>query len=93
MIKLINKIYIILRAKLRNKDSIKDQWYLNRLDICNKCVFNSKYTEPENKSIRYHLFKYLNLFKNFCTVCDCEIKAKASEEMEKCPKNKWKQIL
>ena len=93
MIKLINKIYIIIRAKLRDKDSLKEEWYLDRLDICNRCIFNSKYTKVENKNIRYYIFKYLNLFKDFCTACDCEIKAKASEEMEKCPKGKWGQIL
>ena len=81
---MINKIYIIIRAKLRDKDSLKEEWYLSRLDICNACPFNSKNIEPDHKTIKYYIFKYLNLFKNFCTLCGCEIKAKASEEMETC---------
>lgn len=90
---MIKKIFIIIRAKLRNKEKITDSWYHERISICDTCPFNSKNIEPISKNLRYYIFKYLNLFKDFCTACDCEIKAKASEEMEKCPKGKWGQIL
>ena len=80
---MIKKIFIIIRAKLRDKDSLKEEWYLNRLDICNTCPFNSK-SQKENRNIKYYIYKILNLGEYFCTICGCEIKAKASEEMETC---------
>lgn len=89
---MINKIITIIRAKLRDKESITDQWYHDRVSICNACPHNSKNIDPVSKNLRYYIFKYLNLNKDFCTICDCEIEAKASEEMEECPIKKWKQI-
>lgn len=86
------KIFRIIKAKLRNKNEIKDQFYHDRLSICETCPFNSKYAEPENKNLKYWVWRILNLNEYFCTICKCELKAKASEEMEECPKGKWKQI-
>lgn len=86
------KIIKILKAKIRNKNKIKDPLFKKRLDICNSCIYNSKYAEPENKNIKYYFWKFLNLLEYFCTQCGCEIKAKASEEMEQCPKGKWEQL-
>lgn len=90
------KLIRIIRAKLKNKEKIKDSWYHERLKICNECPFNSKNTK-ENKSFKYKFWNILNLKENFCTICGCEIKAKASESMEECSMGeigkepKWKQ--
>lgn len=94
------KILRILKAKLRNKSDIKEEWYHERLKICETCPFNSKNTDRENKkTFKYKLWNLLNLHKHFCTICGCEIKAKASDEMEECSmveldkEPKWKRII
>lgn len=86
----------IIKAKLRNKNKITDSWYHERLEICNKCPFNSKNTVGK-KDLRHRVWEFLNLKEHFCTICGCEIKAKASESMEECSMSeigqepKWKQ--
>lgn len=90
---MMNKLIRIIRSKLRNKNNIKDDWYYERLEICRTCPLNSKNSDPKEKTIRYKILRLLNLNEDFCTVCGCELKAKASEEMEECPEGKWKQIL
>lgn len=67
-------------------------WYNERIKICNTCPFNSKNVENK-KGLRYWFWNILNLKEPFCTVCGCEIKAKASEEIEECEKEKWKSLI
>ena len=88
---MIKKIIRIIRSKTRDKSKIQDNWYKERLTICNSCPLNSKNTDRKN--LKYWTLRILNLGEYFCTKCGCEIKAKCSEEMEECPKGKWKQIL
>lgn len=91
MKKILKKIKTIIIAKTRNKSIIKDEWYLDRLEICGSCPLNSKNIKIR-KNFKYWFWNLLNLKKPFCTVCGCEIKAKASEEMEKCPEGKWGRV-
>jgi hypothetical protein len=89
------KLIRILKAKLRNKNKLKkENWYKNRLDTCAACPFNSRNTE-EGKNIKYKFWRVMNIGRDFCTICGCEIKAKASEPLEECsaePK-KWEAII
>lgn len=87
----MNKIIRIIRSKFRDKSTIKDQWYLDRMETCNGCPLNSKNTKL-TKNFKYWILNILNLKKPFCTVCGCELEAKASEEMEKCPEGKWGRV-
>lgn len=82
------KIIRIIRSKIRNKDKIKDEFYHRRMKICKECPLYSD-NLVENKNLKYWFFKILNLNENFCTICGCESKAKASEELESCPEGKW----
>lgn len=86
-----NKIVRIIRAKFRNKDKIQDSFYKERLEICKQCPLYSKNTKGV-KNLKYKFWDLVNFKKPFCTVCGCEIKAKASEEMETCPEGKWPEI-
>ena len=90
----------ILRAKLRNKNKLKkEKWYRDRLDACSKCPLNSKNVDRQELSfwqkMKYNFWLILNLKQTFCTICGCEIKAKASEPLEECSKEvnkEWEQI-
>lgn len=84
-------IFKIIKAKLRNKNKITDKWYHDRMKICNQCPLNSMNIESK-AGLKYWFWKILNIGKTFCTKCGCELEAKTSEEMEKCPKGKWNQI-
>lgn len=89
-IEFIKKIPTIIKAKIRDKKRLSNlEWYKKRLEICSECPLNSKRTQKKN--IRYYLLSMVNLRKDFCTDCGCELKAKASEELESCPQGKWKQ--
>lgn len=88
----MKKIIRILRSKLRNKSEIKDEFYLERIEVCKDCPLNSKNIKGKF-SIKYKILKFLNLGEDFCTLCGCEIRAKASEEIETCPENKWKKLI
>lgn len=57
--------------------------------MCQKCQLNSRNVQKD-KGFRFYFWYILNGTKDFCTICKCELKAKASEEYEKCPENKWK---
>lgn len=87
----------IIRAKMRDKSKIKEDWYLDRLNKCATCPFNSKNVKG-NKGIKYKIWNILNFKKPFCTICGCEIEAKASEELEICSlveidkEPKWVQV-
>jgi hypothetical protein len=86
----IKKTPMIIRAKIRNKKRLQGlSWYKKRLEICADCPFNSK--NKQEKTARYYLLSVLNLRNDFCTDCGCELKAKASEELEACPQGKWQQ--
>ena len=89
----------IIKAKLRDKDKIKEDWYLERLKICGGCEYNSK-NYNKKKGLWYWFWNTLNFKKPFCTICGCEIKAKASEkEIEECSLSeigeepKWTKII
>lgn len=87
------KILRIIRSKLRNKDKLKkEKWYLDRLGFCNSCPFNSK--NCKKKNLKYFIWDFLNMNKNFCTICGCEIEAKASEKLEECSRDEklWEAI-
>lgn len=87
------KIIRIIRSKLRDKNKLKkEKWYMDRLNDCNSCPFNSK--NNKNRDFKYSFWNFLNLTKNFCTICGCEIEAKASEKLEECSNDKklWEAI-
>lgn len=92
------KIFRILRSKFRNKDLITEEWYLERKKACNSCEYNSK-NKKSLSSFKEKIFYYLNMKEPFCTICSCEIKAKASEELEQCSlgligkERKWNKYL
>lgn len=90
--KILRKLITIVRAKLRDKNKMEEKkWYKERLAICAVCPLNSK--NKEKKTARWYLLSFLNLRNDFCTHCGCELKAKASEELEMCPQGKWKQEI
>lgn len=70
----------------------KHKWYQERIAICNACPLQSDNFQG-NKGFKYRILNFLNLNKPFCTECGCEIKAKVSEELEKCPEGKWNKII
>jgi hypothetical protein len=84
----------ILKAKLRNKNKLLgEKWYNDRINACNSCPLNSINTNKKN--LWYRFWDLLNFKKPFCTVCGCEIKAKASEKLEECSdenNKKWEAI-
>ena len=87
----MKKIWTIIKAKLLDKDKLKGTaWYDERIELCKNCPLNS--INNMDRGFRYWLWDILNLKKPFCTVCGCEIKAKASVEFEECPKGKWKEV-
>lgn len=92
------KLITILKSKIKNKSKITDEWYLKRLEICNKCEYNSK-NYNKDKGIWYWMWNILNLKKPFCTICGCEVAAKASVEFEECSlpeinkEPKWTKII
>ena len=97
----MNKLVRIIRSKFKDKSKIKEDWYFKRLELCGSCMYNSKNVKrynPENtKGLKFIFWKIANLWKDFCTICGCEIKAKTSEELEICSlieinkKPKWNQ--
>ena len=45
------KIIRIIRSKLRDKNKLKkEKWYMDRLNACNSCPFNSKNNKNRDKS-------------------------------------------
>lgn len=82
----IKRILVIARLKTKSKEGL-GEWYNERLKECENCPFNSKNKRKKN-------FKELltSFFGNFCTVCGCTIKDKASGYFESCPKGKWREI-
>ena len=88
----------ILKAKLSSKKDM-DSWYYQRLVKCAFCPYNSKNTSFKKFTLRMWKWYLLNLFKPFCTICGCEITAKASMEIEECSLSeigkepKWVSIL
>lgn len=92
MKKIIDTVSKIIKSKFRDKEKLGD-WYKERLNICSKCPYNSKYKEKKN--FKYWFWKTLSLSKDFCTICGCTIVDKASSELENCssePK-KWKSLI
>lgn len=94
----VNKIRTILKAKFIKKEGL-GAWYQERLDICGKCPMNSMNIKKRSYSPRMWKWHVLNFFKPFCSICGCEIKAKASVEIEECSlweidkEPKWTSIL
>lgn len=94
----MNKLLVILKAKFSNKENLGD-WYQDRLEICKTCPKNSKNIPLRKYTLRMWKWYILNLFKPFCSICGCEIAAKASVEIEDCAleeigqKPKWVSIL
>lgn len=88
---MISKLIMIIKAKLRDKNKLKGvEWYEDRLRICGECPNNSK--NINRKNFRYRFWKFLNLKEDFCNLCGCGLKSKASEEILECEIGKWKQI-
>ena len=88
---MINKIKTIIVSKIYGKYAMKnEEWYIKRLKTCEGCIFNSK--NKKDKTFKEKVLYFLNFFNPFCTLCGCEIKAKASEIREKCEINKWENI-
>ncbi len=97
LINLLNKIIIIIKSKLRDKNKLKnEEWYSNRVEACNKCEYNSKYHMNTIKNDFKEKAIYIaNQKKNYCMICKCAIVDKASEKLEECSdkKNKkWESI-
>lgn len=92
--KIFTKALSIFRAKFRDKDKMmKHQWYVERVKSCYSCPFNSSNTKSKN-GFKFRFWKTMNLNNSFCTICGCDILAKASEPMESCSADikKWKSI-
>lgn len=73
---------------------LKYPWYRERLKICSECPLNS-INVTNKKGWWYRMWNILNFKKPFCTVCGCEIKAKISEQFEKCSldeNKKWDRV-
>lgn len=77
----LNKLRVIAEAKFSDKSNLGD-WYKKRLEICGICPYNSK--NKENLSIRDKAVVGMNLGKDSCLACTCEIDAKTSVRDETC---------
>lgn len=77
----INKLKVIAEAKFKNKNNLGD-WYKTRLDICEKCPLNSK--NKGDLSIKELAMVALNIGKDTCLACGCDIKAKTSVRSSVC---------
>lgn len=77
----------------KNKD--KD-WFKERKEICNGCVYNSKFLDKKNFKSR--LISLVNFKNDYCTVCKCPLKYKQSLPESNCgleeilEEPKWKSI-
>lgn len=96
IMKMLSWFNMVFKAKfLRDDDQLeKEEWYVNRLEICDSCPLNSK-NIPKTKWTKVMWMSWIaNGFKSFCSICYCEIKAKASVGISECPDNppKWKEI-
>ena len=95
---MMNKILVILKSKFSNKENL-GSWYNERLMLCHMCPRNSKNISIWNYDLRMWKWYILNLFKPFCSICGCQITAKASVEVEECAldevgeEQKWTSIL
>lgn len=80
----LKKIKEIIDAKLSDKSEL-GTWYEDRLKICSICEYNSvNKKDLSNKEI---IKVALNLGKNTCLACGCEIAAKTSVRSEICGLN------
>jgi hypothetical protein len=90
----MNKLIRIIRSRVFRKDD-QPNWYYKRLEICHSCKHNSKNV---NLNFFQKIMSYLNSLEDFCTICSCQLKAKASEAQEDCglvglgKESKWKSI-
>lgn len=71
----ISKIWIIIKSRLKSKKNMP-KWYYDRLEICEKCKFNSK--NQKELSFKQKVLYFLNSLKPFCTICFCNLQAKSS---------------
>ena len=73
----------IIRAKLVTKyTNSKEDWVIERRELCKKCPFMSKNNIQSN--FKYKFWNFLNFKRPFCTICGCEIAAKTAEPLEEC---------
>jgi hypothetical protein len=77
----LSRLRVIAEAKFSDKSNLGD-WYRKRLEICGICPYNSK--NKENLTIRDKAVVGMNLGKDSCLACTCEIDAKASVRDETC---------
>lgn len=83
------KIIRIIKSKFKNKNKLlNEKWYSDRVNTCLGCEFNSH--RNKQRGVFAYIWDLIVFKKIYCTVCKCPIMDKASEEMEECPKNKWK---
>lgn len=100
MKRLVKNIRKAITSRIRHKKEITKEQQ-KKLDICNKCVFNSKNTLEEDFTCRQKFLININKQLDYafgvrdndpaiCLDCGCNliIKTKDSSE-EKCPKEKW----
>ena len=73
----------ILESKFSDKSHL-GSWYKERLQICDICPRNSKNIPLWKYDLRMWKWYILNLFQPFCSICGCQITAKASLEIEEC---------
>lgn len=93
----LSKILRIIKAHFRDKEKLKkEQWYVDRLNACSNCEWNSKNHMDEIMSNESEKKIYkLNRKKEYCFICKCGIENKASEKLEECSdktNQKWKEI-
>jgi hypothetical protein len=92
----MKKIISIIKAKYYSRVNQakleKEQWYKDRIKTCNDCPLQSDNFQNK-KGIMFNIIRVLNFNNPFCTICGCEIKAKASSQIEDCPKNKWEKLI
>jgi hypothetical protein len=67
-----------------NELPVDEQWYQDRISICNSCPFNTKTTTEKGPLISAMLSKVGVINSEYCVACGCPIKNKASVKSEAC---------
>lgn len=75
-----SKINTIINA-FTEEIPVNEQWFIDRMNICRTCEYNSDNIDRENKNI---LTKIKDVIGASCTACGCIIERKCSRMEESC---------
>lgn len=84
----MSKISNIVKSRLIDGDSLPE-WYEKRLEICNKCSFNSLNVENKDKSFLRKGWELLAGVHCTSIKCGCTISEKAKIAEEECDEGFW----